>query len=242
MRLFRYAPSASVIVPAVLALILSGCSALNPLRDVEPGTDSAWGPQTQTAPARPSQATPPPPPRVERPVSVEMGPSVRAEAPRLLGSAALAVQLREATDDWLGIPYRYGGTTRSGIDCSAFVQSYMDDVLGLELPRTTATQVLEGTEIDKEDLRPGDLVFFLRRRTRHVGVYLGDSEFIHASSSNGVIVSRLDEGYYQRHYWTARRVLDDPSGFIAERPAPSSPDESPRPGATPSAATPGSGW
>src|SRR5690606_41020387 len=90
----------------------------------------------------------------------------------------------------------------------------LHEAVGVELTRSTATQVEEGVAVRKEDLLPGDLVFFRRRSTRHVGVYLGDGEFIHASSSNGVIVSRLDETYYERHYWTARRVVDDPRRFL----------------------------
>ena len=238
MRPFRYDSPLSLIVPALLAILLSGCSALNPLRDVEPGPDSGWSRPARTAQATPRPATPPPsapartrtpaPERQARPVSVEMGPSVRAENPVLMGAAALSFKLRDATEDWLGIPYRYGGTTRDGIDCSAFVQAYMGEVLDLHLTRSTASQVEEGTEVAKADLRPGDLVFFRRRGTRHVGVYLGEGEFIHASSSNGVIVSRLDEGYYERHYWTARRVLGDPSRFLAEQPASAHTETPPR--------------
>ncbi|NNF58043.1 MAG: hypothetical protein HKN04_07355 [Rhodothermaceae bacterium] len=132
--------------------------------------------------------------------------------------AQLEEQLRDAGEDWIGVPYRYGGTTRRGIDCSAFVQTFMRDHTGLDLTRTTATQVQEGEAIDKDELQPGDLVFFRRRGTRHVGVYLDDGEFIHASSSRGVTVSNLEEGYYQRHYWTARRVLDAPAVLMATNP------------------------
>jgi len=172
-----------------------------------------------------------------------MGPTVRAEAPVLVGSAALAERLREEGEDWLGIPYRYGGTSREGgMDCSAFVQSYMADVFGLQLSRSTATQVNEGVEVDKDALAPGDLVFFRRRRTRHVGVYLGGGEFIHASTSNGVIISRLDEGYYQRHYWTARRVLDEPTRLALGASAlPRDPAPRPASDGQPAPATP-AGW
>ena len=120
---------------------------------------------------------------------------------------ALSTTLRDAGEEWIGIPYRWGGTTRRGIDCSAFVQQYVRKSLGIELPRTTATQVHRGTRISKGELQPGDLVFFRRRGVRHVGVYLGDGDFIHASSSRGVTVSSLSSSYYTRHYWTARRIL-----------------------------------
>ena len=124
--------------------------------------------------------------------------------------------LRQDGPNWIGIPYRWGGTTRRGIDCSAFVQQYVRQNLGIELPRTTAFQRYEGVEIDKTELQAGDLVFFRRRGIRHVGVYLSDGEFIHASSSRGVTISNLDESYWTRHYWMSRRILNEPS---ARRPA-----------------------
>ena len=126
-------------------------------------------------------------------------------------NAAMSTLLRLEGQSWLGIPYRWGGTTRRGIDCSAFVQQYMRSVLDVELPRTTATQRYRGVHVAKADLIPGDLVFFRRRGTRHVGVYLGDGEFIHASSSRGVTVSTMTSGYWSRYYWMSRRVVEEVS-------------------------------
>jgi cell wall-associated NlpC family hydrolase len=158
-----------------------------------------------------------------------------APAPGVLaGSAAVAQHLRAEGAPWIGTPYRYGGQSRAGMDCSGFARTLMREALGVELTRMTSLQVQEGVAVEKEDLLPGDLVFFRRRGTRHVGVYLGDGEFIHASSSNGVIVSRLDEGYYERHYWTARRVLPDPER-VALPGAPEGESEAPPP-AEPAAA------
>lgn len=120
------------------------------------------------------------------------------------------VLLRAAERNWRGTPYRYGGTTRDGIDCSAFVQAVYGDVFGIDLPRATAEQVHEGKMINRRDLRPGDLVFFKTRpRTRHVGIYLGEGEFAHASTSQGVMVSRLDDYYWRTRFWTSRRILPD---------------------------------
>ena len=132
--------------------------------------------------------------------------------------AMISSSLREAGRPWIGTPYRWGGESRRGIDCSAFVRAFMRDNLGVDLPRATAGQQFEGVSIRKDDLLPGDLVFFRRRSVRHVGVYLGDGEFIHASSSRGVTVSSLSEGYYQDAYWMARRVLSTPSS--GRRPTP----------------------
>jgi cell wall-associated NlpC family hydrolase len=130
------------------------------------------------------------------------------------------VLLRAAERDWRGTPYRYGGTTRKGIDCSAFVQAVYDDVFGLELPRATAAQVEEGEEIDRRDLQPGDLVFFKTRpRTRHVGIYLGEGEFAHASTSRGVMISHLDDSYWRSRFWTSRRILPTaPETTLVPRP------------------------
>ncbi len=125
--------------------------------------------------------------------------------------------LRDAGPDWLGIPYRWGGTTRRGIDCSAFVQQFVRENLGIELPRTTATQRYEGIHVERDQLLPGDLVFFRRSGVRHVGVYLNDGEFIHASSSRGVTVSDLTSSYWDRYYWMSRRIVTEPSG---RRPTP----------------------
>lgn len=115
--------------------------------------------------------------------------------------------------EWLGTPYRFGGDSPRGIDCSAFTRRAYRNILGIEIPRTANYQYAVGEEIPIEDLEFGDLVFF---RTRyyapitHVGIYLGDDLFAHASSRNGVTVSSLTSGYYSRKYRGAKRLtLDD---------------------------------
>ena len=120
--------------------------------------------------------------------------------------------LRDAAPNWIGIPYRWGGSSRRGIDCSAFVQQYVRETLGIELPRTTASQRYEGVPIEQDQLQAGDLVFFRRRGVRHVGVYLSEGDFIHASSSRGVTISNLDSDYWTRYYWMSRRIVTEPSG------------------------------
>ena len=129
-------------------------------------------------------------------------------------AAGVNHSLRDAAPEWIGIPYRWGGTTRRGIDCSAFVQQFVRQQFDVALPRTTASQRYEGQEIDRSELRAGDLVFFRRRGVRHVGVYLSEGEFIHASSSRGVTISTLESGYWARHYWMSRRILDGPARAV----------------------------
>ncbi|MEM0963838.1 MAG: NlpC/P60 family protein [Bacteroidota bacterium] len=140
-----------------------------------------------------------------------------AEAEALWVSRTNAA-LRADAPRWIGIPYRWGGTTRRGLDCSAFVQQYVRANLGIELPRTTAAQRYEGVEIDRSELRAGDLVFFRRRGVRHVGVYLSDDEFIHASSSRGVIISSMDSNYWSGGYWMSRRLVTETPSETAPTP------------------------
>lgn len=105
---------------------------------------------------------------------------------------------------WKGTPYRLGGVSRNGIDCSAFVQVTFRDLFGIDLPRSTDQQFRTGRPISKSDLRSGDLVFF--RNGNHVGIYLEDHKFLHASTSRGVMISSLHNSYWSRHYWRAVTV------------------------------------
>lgn len=109
---------------------------------------------------------------------------------------------------WVGTPYRYGGNSRSGIDCSSYVQRGYRELFGIELPRTTSGQRGVGIVVSYEQLRIGDLVFFTPKSApNHVGIYIGDGLFIHVSSSKGVIRSRMDKGYWYKHFHIANRIL-----------------------------------
>ncbi|MBP5979010.1 MAG: C40 family peptidase [Halomonas sp.] len=116
--------------------------------------------------------------------------------------------LMEQHQRWAGTPYRIGGTSAGGIDCSALVRNVFRDTFGLELPRSTYDQVHEGRSIDRQELQAGDLVFFRPPGNNHVGIYVGDGYFLHASTSQGVIISSLDNSYWQRYYWQSRRALE----------------------------------
>lgn len=109
---------------------------------------------------------------------------------------------------WMGTPYRYGGSTRSGSDCSGFVWSVYREVYNHQLPRTTGAMLTETRRIRKSGLREGDLVFFRMkgRKVSHVGIYLGNGHFAHASTSRGVIVNELNESYYLRRFARGGRV------------------------------------
>ncbi|MDD0824397.1 NlpC/P60 family protein [Mannheimia sp. AT1] len=114
-------------------------------------------------------------------------------------------RINSVYNNWKGTRYRLGGTTKSGIDCSAFVREVMSKAFNKSMPRSTAGQRHVGRSISKADLRPGDLVFF--RRNNHVGVYIGNGKFVHASSSRGVTTSSLSERYWSRNYTQSRRVI-----------------------------------
>lgn len=116
---------------------------------------------------------------------------------------------------YLGTPYRYGGMTRNGIDCSAFVLSVFGAAAGLTLPRVAASQAQEGEKIEKENLQKGDLIFFSHgRRISHVGIVEsvteeGEIKFIHAATSKGVMISSLNDSYWGPKFRFAKRVINE---------------------------------
>ncbi len=110
--------------------------------------------------------------------------------------------------DWKNVKYKYGGNSKKGIDCSAFTQRIYKKIFDINIPRTTKYQVKSGRAIKKSKLEMGDLVFFKTgKRDRHVGVYMGDGTFLHASIK-GVKFTKLNKAYYKRKYWTSRRILE----------------------------------
>jgi lipoprotein Spr len=110
-------------------------------------------------------------------------------------------------DRWEGVRYKFGGNSRKGIDCSAYMQRVFQDEFAVSLPRSTGEQMKLGSRVAKSELNTGDLVFFkTSSRQRHVGVYIGEGEFVHASTSMGVTVSSLDNQYWGTRYELARRI------------------------------------
>lgn len=113
-------------------------------------------------------------------------------------------------DEWWGTKYRYGGTTKKGIDCSSFTGLLMGSVFGFTLPRTARQQYAACSKLKKEDMLEGDLVFFnTRGGVSHVGIYLGDGFFVHSSSSAGVTINSLNENYYSRKFIGGGRIEND---------------------------------
>ncbi|WP_246624892.1 C40 family peptidase [Oceanobacter mangrovi] len=112
-------------------------------------------------------------------------------------------------DDWRGTDYLYGGTSKKGVDCSGFVYVTYRDQLNSWVPRTTLLQSQFGKPVSRDQLKAGDLVFFKTAdKVRHVGMYLEDGKFLHASTSDGVAITRLDNHYWKDKFWQARRMAD----------------------------------
>lgn len=112
--------------------------------------------------------------------------------------------------DWIGVPYRGGGDSKRGTDCSGLTYQLYRNVYRTQIPRNTEDLKEESSKVAKRNLREGDLVFFRSRnsgrKVAHVGIYLKNGKFIHASTSKGVIVSRLDENYYTKYWISGGRI------------------------------------
>ena len=120
-------------------------------------------------------------------------------------------RLLKVVDGYLGVPYKWGGTTRQGMDCSAFTRAIFRETYGIELPRTSKQMYRVGVPVTSQKrLRPGDLVFFANTSSgpgiSHVGIYLGKGRFAHASSSQGGSITTLENAYFKPRYAGARRV------------------------------------
>lgn len=142
--------------------------------------------------------------------------AARNEAQTVAGKvedALLRCQIVELAEAQLGTRYSWGGKNPSGFDCSGLVY-YLFTKQGFDMNRTATAQLEHGVEVAKEDLLPGDLVFFkgtsgrCNGRASHVGIYIGNGQFVHASNS-GVVVTDLSTQYYTNHYLSARRLIGD---------------------------------
>lgn len=126
-------------------------------------------------------------------------------------------KMMEVILSYMGTPYRIGGIDHSGIDCSGFSMVVFDSVFKVELPHSAKQQATLGDRVSSDDIHVGDLVFFrtVHRRISHVGIYLGDDLFAHASVEQGVTISSLESTYYKRRYAGARKLIpmDISDGF-----------------------------
>jgi cell wall-associated NlpC family hydrolase len=119
-------------------------------------------------------------------------------------------QVIETATALAGTPYKFGGTTPAGFDCTGYVRYVFREAAGLTLPRTSIDQIQQGAPLSPTQLQPGDLVYFRidRKKDLHLGIYLGDGRFIHAPSSGGVVnVQSIGKDYWRTRFLGARRVL-----------------------------------
>jgi cell wall-associated NlpC family hydrolase len=128
------------------------------------------------------------------------------------GTASGAGQRRltQVVDSYIGVPYKYGGTTRRGFDCSGFASAVYMEVYGVALKRAASAIWKDGVPVPIKAARPGDLVFFRGNAfgsIGHVGIYMGNDRFAHSSTSSGVKYSSLKETYYARRFAGAKRML-----------------------------------
>ena len=116
-------------------------------------------------------------------------------------------ELYNAIEKWMGTPYRYGGNDKNGVECSAFVGHIYREVYGVNLHRVSNDIQQDVTLITKSELREGDIVFFTNSKGRvsHVGIYLKNGLFAHSSTSRGVIISRLDDNHWRKHFYKGGR-------------------------------------
>jgi hypothetical protein len=126
------------------------------------------------------------------------------------GSEDLA--LLSCISEWMGVLYKYGGNSKEGTDCSGLVLAVFNEVYNIKMFRSSADQLKNVKQISQNELKAGDLVFFKisNNNISHVGIYLGEHKFIHASTKRGVVINSLDEEYYKKYYYTAGRVIGTP--------------------------------
>ena len=117
-------------------------------------------------------------------------------------------KLYKFVNDWYGTAYKYGGCTKAGVDCSCFTSNLYESVYGRKVARIAGDIQKECDKVNVEKLREGDLVFFIinGKNISHVGVYLKENKFVHASTSKGVIISDLNETYYKKYFHSAGRL------------------------------------
>ena len=136
----------------------------------------------------------------------------KQNVPKQKNSKDVRDDLVESAQDYLGVPYKWGGTSESGFDCSGLTRAVYR-LNGISLPRTSFDQYDDGTAINKSKLQKGDLVFFITnkgRRVNHVGIYIGNNEFIHAPSKGKMVgKAKLDSNYWSKAYKGARSYLEN---------------------------------
>lgn len=120
------------------------------------------------------------------------------------------VKLLQSIDSWIGTPYKYGGRSKSGTDCSGFCLNVYNEVYNIDIERSTVDILNQSKVVKKAELQEGDFVFFKIKSSRvnHVGIYIANGYFAHASSSKGVMISSLSEAYWTKYWHAGGRILN----------------------------------
>ena len=171
----------------------------------------AWAGPTMTSARDTAADTPLGSPELDRPQSAATSQTaITASADKLTESLSQGLSIVSEASKYMGIPYRWGGTSpQTGFDCSGFVQFIFRHTLNIKLPRMPVDMSRLGSRVSREELAPGDLVFFNTRggKFTHVGIYVNDSQFIHAPMpGTRVTVSRMDSAYYRHRFTYAVRI------------------------------------
>lgn len=219
------------IVCVVLGLMISSCGITKRLENRQhKNRNERFNDSLQTVGSLPS-GVPSPSKRVYKDIQRSSHKSAQAMAARHPNLAAVPIEninllnfkyailldvpiealanlsLLQYMEEWYHTPYRYGGASKDGVDCSAFTAGIITAVYGLAIPRTVREQYQTTERIDKEELIEGDLVFFNTTGSiSHVGVYIFNNKFVHASTTSGVMVSDLNDNYFMRRYAGAGRL------------------------------------
>lgn len=132
--------------------------------------------------------------------------SVPLPAKTSTADSEIVILLYDQYNNWRGVRYREGGLSKNGVDCSGYVHLTYKQSLNRTIPRSTELLAKSGSEVSSRQMRPGDLVFFKTGwKTNHVGIYLKNGKFMHASSSRGVMISEIHNPYWSDAFWMARR-------------------------------------
>ena len=194
------------------ALSLGGCQSLRQFlaKDLETTNDEDWiigklyedeyVKESPYQPASPSNETPLP-----------EGASAAAKSLAAIRTPQDDGALFDVLMPWMGVPYKYGGSTKKGVDCSAFVGAVYQTRYQIKLHRTANDMQQDVTFINRKELKAGDILFFTNSngKVAHVGIYLKDATFVHASTSSGVILSRFDTGYWSKRLYRCGRVKEN---------------------------------
>lgn len=224
------------IIPALFTIVaMASCSAIKPftgskqqvaspattdkpvkfLDDIslEPGSGNVNKPANNESKIAADGSNNTNPAYLNRSSSLEKASSVQLKYALLLNTEVEQLpdnRLLEYVDEWYGVRYRYGGTTKKGIDCSAFVQAVYLSAFAVSLPRTARDQYRRSRIISATEMKTGDLVFFnTTGGVSHVGIYLQNNKFIHASTSQGVTVSDMFDPYYLKRFIGIGRIEKD---------------------------------